>query len=236
MADRPRQRQERQTRDRAERDDRRSERAVGDRRIVGDRGDPQRVEIGDPERDQDRRDHRPGIAKPDQAFEQGPKGPSKQDSLHPDILRALRQEPAAKAIEHAAHHQCVEQHDPPEGDPVDVPRASRRTVEIGEDAVTWRHAPDENPQQKGHDRADQGGRPCRHPQNGKQDQQSDDGDQGDEPGHGQIAQRVYGLGEHREPPFQRRALSNASAKTSGRAFASAVAEQIKLRKQKVQTE
>ena len=70
---------------RGERDDRRAERAVGDRRVVGDRRDAQRVELGNAERRQDRRDERPGIAEPDQPLEQRAEGPGEQHGLDADV-------------------------------------------------------------------------------------------------------------------------------------------------------
>ena len=80
---------------RSKRDDWCSESAIGNRRIVGNRCDADRIEIGDADRDQDGRDERPRVAKTDQSFEQGAKGPGEQNGLHPHVTSALLDEPAA---------------------------------------------------------------------------------------------------------------------------------------------
>ncbi len=137
-ADRARQREQRIAGDRGERDDRRAERTERHRRVVGDRGDADRVEIGDAERDENRRHHRPRIAEADQTLEQRAEGPGEQHGLHAHVHAALRDQPAAEVLEHAATPERVEQHHAPEGDPVDVPHAGGGAVEVGVAAVAER--------------------------------------------------------------------------------------------------
>ena len=81
------------------RDDRRAERAVGDRRVVGDGGDANGVEIGNADRNQDRRDESPRIAEADQAFEQRAERPGEQDGLHPHVPGSLLHQPAPQLVE-----------------------------------------------------------------------------------------------------------------------------------------
>jgi hypothetical protein len=107
-ADRTRQREQGIAGDRGEADDRRAERAVRHRRVVRNRGDADRVEVGDAERNQDRRDHRPRIAEADEAFEQRAEGPGEQHRLHTHVGAALGDQPAPEILEQAGQRQGVE--------------------------------------------------------------------------------------------------------------------------------
>ena len=73
-------------------------------------------------------------------------------------------------------------------------------VEIGAHAVAERHLPDPKPEQEGDDRADQHGKPGRHAQPGKQEQQQHNRNQRDQPGHEQISGRIENLRKHRRFP------------------------------------
>ena len=101
VPDRGRHRQQRIAGDGGKRDDRRAERAIGDRGVVGDGRDPDGVEVGNAERDEDRRDEGPGIAEADQPFEQRAERPGEQHGLHAHVLGALGDQPAAEFVEGA---------------------------------------------------------------------------------------------------------------------------------------
>ena len=69
------------------RDDRRAERAVGDRRRVGDQRQPRRGERREAEADQDRRRHRDRRAEPGRALEERAVGERDQQQLQAPVLR-----------------------------------------------------------------------------------------------------------------------------------------------------
>ena len=152
-----------------ERNDRRAERAVGDRRVIGDGGDADGIECRNAERDQDRGDEGPGIAEAHQAFEQRAEGPGEQDGLHPHVARSLLDQPAPQLVERAGRDQGIEQHHSPKRDPVDIPNAGGGAVKIGAHAVAERHLPDPQREHEGDDRADQHRQPGRHAQTRKQE-------------------------------------------------------------------
>jgi len=153
-------------------------------------------EVGDAERNQDRRHHRPRIAETDQALEQCAEGPREQHGLYAYVHAAQRDQPAAEILEHAAHPQRVEQHHAPDGDPVDVPHAGRRPVQVGVRAVVERHPPYPGREREGDDRADQRREPRREAEHRQHDQQRDHGNQRHQAGERQVVERVDHLREH----------------------------------------
>ena len=196
LADRAGQRQKRHAGHRGQGDDRRAERAVRHRRVVGDRRDPDRIERRNAERDQDRRDEGPRIAEADQPFEQRAERPGEQDGLHPHVAGSLLDQPAPQLVEGAGRDQRVEQHHSPKRDPVDVPNAGGGAVKIGAQPIVERHLPDPEPEQERDDRADQHREPRRHAKPREQKQQQHDRNQRDQPGHEQISSRIENLREH----------------------------------------
>jgi len=150
----------------------------------------------DAEGNQNRGNEGPGIAEAHKPLEQGAEGPGEQNCLDADVCRSLSNQPAAKLVEHAGHHQRVEQHDAPEGDPVDVPDAGRRAVQIGQDPVVQRHLPHHQREQERDDGADQHREPRRHAKDRKQNQQEDNRNQRQEPGNEQAPGGFKNLREH----------------------------------------
>jgi len=195
-ADRPGQRQQWISGDRRERDDRRTERAVRYRRVVRDRRDADCIQIGDAERNQDRRHDGPRITESDQAFEQRAERPGKQHRLHAHIEAALGDQPAAEVFKHTADIQRVEQDQSPERNPVDIPDTGGRSVEISLRADVERHLPDRNGENERENRAEQHGQPRRNTEHGEQHQQEHDRNQRNQTGQRQIVQRIDQLGEH----------------------------------------
>ena len=195
-ADRTGQCQQRIAGDRGQGDDRCTQGAVRDRGVVGDGGDTDGVQVAQPQGDQDRRHHGPGITEADQALQQRAEGPGEQHGLHADVQRALRHQPAAEALEQAAGAQRVEQHQTPEGDPVDVPHAGGGAVDIGAEAGIDRHPPHPGRESESNDRTDQDCQPGRHAEHREQHQQQHDRHQGDQAGQSQVADRINNLREH----------------------------------------
>ena len=195
-AHRTRERQQRVAGHRGQRDDGRAEGAIGHRRIVGDGRDPDGVQVRDAEGDQDGRDHRPRVAEADQALEQRAEGPREQHRLHPHVHAALRDQPAAEILEHAAHRQHVEQHHAPEGDPVNVPHARGGTVGVRVTAIPQGHVPHPHREREGEEGAEQRRQPRRPAEHREHHQQRYHGYQRHQAGQCEVVERIQHLGKH----------------------------------------
>ena len=206
-----------------ERDDWRAQGAVRDRRVVGDGGDPDGIEIRYADRNQDRSHEGPGIAETHQAFEQGAESPGEQDGLHPDVAGSLLNEPAPQLVEGAGRDQRVEQHHSPKRDPIDIPNAGGGAIKIGAHPVAERHLPDPQGKQKSDNRADQHRQPGRHAQTRQQKKQQDDRDQRNQPSYEQVSSRIENLRKHGQslPPMGRQAVSSVSIMSFSKADDSA---------------
>ena len=138
-------RHQRQSRDSREAKNRGAQRSVRDRGIVGERRHADGVEIGDSESDQNRHDHRPGIAEPYQPFQQRAESPGQHDGLNADVGGGMMNHPILEPLEISREHQRVEDNQAPERDPVDHPNAREPAVKIGLQRAAQRRVPYQTP-------------------------------------------------------------------------------------------
>ena len=87
---------------------RRSQRAVGDRRIVRQSRHADRIQIRDSQSHQNRHHHRPRISESHQSFQQRPERPGQHDGLDPDVGGGVMDHPFLEPLEPARQFQGVE--------------------------------------------------------------------------------------------------------------------------------
>ncbi len=196
VPDRSREAEERQSGNRRERDERRAERAVRYRRIIRQRRHANRIEVGDADADENRRDDGPWIPEADQSLEQRAERPREHERLDPHVARRVVNQPALEVIEVAGRDQRVEDDQAPERDPVDGPHTLQSAVQIRVCDERGRCVPDDDRNSRCHDAGDQRREPGRHAQAGEQREQHDKGNEGDKDRQPQAAQRDQRLSEH----------------------------------------